>query len=78
MYDCEICGIASGCLCTVRECPDCYHPASKEQVIDRLYKGEYKNHRENMKKYLKDAFGVTFLEYSELSGDVDEMCLADI
>ena len=78
MYDCEICGIGPGCLCTLRECPDYYFPASKEQVIDRLANGLYKNHRDNMKKYLKDAFGVTFLEYAELPGDVDETCLADI
>lgn len=78
MYDCEICGIGPGCLCTVRECPDYYFPASKEQVLDRLNKGLYKNHRGSMKKYLTDAFGVTFLEYSELPGDVDETCLADI
>lgn len=78
MYDCEICGIGPGCLCAVRECSSYYHPASKEQVLDRLNKGLYKNHRDNMKKYLKDSFGVTFLEYSELPGDVDETCLADI
>lgn len=78
MYDCYICGIGPGCLCTIRECPDYYFPASKEQVIDRLERGLYKNHRDNMKKYLKDAFGIIYQDYSEVPGDVDESHLADI
>jgi hypothetical protein len=61
----------------VRECSDWYYPASKEQVIDRLARGLYKNHRDNMKKYLKDSFGIAYQDYSEIPGDVDESNLAD-
>ena len=78
MIDCCICGFGDGCLFTVRECVHVCHGATKKQIIDRLNEGRYKNYRDNMKKYLQDTFGVTFLDYSELPGDVDETYLSDI
>lgn len=60
MIDCCTCAWAEGCLFTVRECIYECREATKEQVINRLNKGEYKNYRETMKEYLLDKFGIVY------------------
>ena len=52
----ECCVCSCGDFCIAGNGDDDYNPASKEQVIRRLNKGEYKGYEQTMKRYLKRAF----------------------
>ena len=67
MIDCCICAWAEGCLFTMRECIYECREATKEQVIKRLNKGEYKNYRDAMKEYLLDKFGIVYNDNGNIS-----------
>ena len=58
--ECCVCQNDDGCLARTGE--DCFWGASKEQIINRLNKGEYPEYREYMIRYLKNMFGYTYGE----------------
>lgn len=53
--ECCLCACGHGCIAGHGD--DYFSPASKEQIIDRLDKGEYPDYTEVMKKYLRDCYG---------------------
>lgn len=53
--ECCLCACGRGCIAGHGE--DYFSPASKEQIIDRLDKGEYPDYTEVMRKYLRDFYG---------------------
>lgn len=53
--ECCLCACGRGCIAGHGD--DYFSPASKEQIIDRLNKGEYPGYTEVMKKYLRDCYG---------------------
>ena len=55
---CCLCACGSGCIAGHGD--DYFSPASKEQIINRLEKGEYPDYTDIMKKYLKEGFGYNY------------------
>ena len=58
--ECCICACGDGCLAGHGD--DDYTPASKEQVIRRLQKGEYPNYRKTMIKYVY-GYDITSIKF---------------
>lgn len=56
--ECCLCACAGHCLAGHGD--DDFIPASKEQIIDRLDRGEWINYTHTMKYYLKDNFGYNY------------------
>ena len=53
------------CLCALDFClaghgDDDYIPASKEQIVERLEKGQFSSQRKTMADYLLERYGVQF------------------
>lgn len=61
--ECCVCGAGSGCLAGNGD--DDYFPATKEQVIKRLDKGQYSSYTDTMKNYLKTRYGYDYDSNSE-------------
>lgn len=53
--ECCLCTCGRGCIAGRGD--DYFSPARKEQIIDRLNKGEYPDYTDVMKKYLRDCYG---------------------
>ena len=58
---CAICGAGNGCLAGNGD--NDYFPATKEQIIERLDNHEYESYRSQMIGFLKDAYGVEYVEH---------------
>lgn len=56
--ECCLCACGGGCLAGNGD--DDFLPASKEQIIERLDKGEYKDYTQMMKDHLKHQFGYDY------------------
>ena len=56
--ECWLCARGRGCLAGHGD--DYFSPASKEQIIDRLEKGEYPNYTKMMKEHLKTRYGYNY------------------
>lgn len=56
--ECCLCACGRGCIAGLGD--DYFSPASKEQIINRLDKGEYPDYTDIMKKYLKECFGYNY------------------
>lgn len=57
---CGICGAGDGCLAGNGD--DDFFPATKEQIIERLDRNQYKSHRDIMIKTLKEKFNYEYVE----------------
>ena len=55
---CCLCACGGGCLAGHGD--DDFWPASKEQIIERLDKGQYKSYTQIMKDHLKYRFGYDY------------------
>lgn len=55
---CCLCACGGGCLAGHGD--DDFWPASKEQIIERLDKGQYKSYTQIMKDHLKYQFGYDY------------------
>lgn len=55
---CCLCACGEGCLAGHGD--DDFCPASKEQIIERLDKGQYKSYTQIMKDHLKYQFGYDY------------------
>lgn len=56
--ECCVCACSVGCLAGHGD--DDFFPASKDQIIDRLDNGRYKDHTEYMKNYLKTYYNYDY------------------
>ena len=56
----ECCICVNGDFCLAGHGDDDYWPATKEQVIERLVKGQYESYKQTMKDYLRDKFDYTY------------------
>ena len=55
---CCLCACGEGCLAGHGD--DDFWPANKEQIIERLDKGQYKSYTKIMKDHLKYQFGYDY------------------
>ncbi len=60
---CGICGAGDGCLAGNGD--DDFFLATKEQIIERLDRDQYKNHRDIMIKTLKEKFNYEYADIPE-------------
>lgn len=56
--ECCVCGCGNGCLAGHGD--DDFYLASKETIIERLDKGEYKSYTKYMINVLKDIYGYEY------------------
>lgn len=55
---CCLCSAGGGCLAGHGD--DDFWPARKEQIIERLNKGQYEDDTQTMKNYLKEKYGYDY------------------
>lgn len=58
--ECCLCACGGGVGCLAGHGDDDFCPASKEQIIERLDKGQYKDYTLMMKNHLKHQFGYDY------------------
>lgn len=59
--ECCLCGVGEGCLAGHGD--DDFYPADKEQIIERLDKGQFPSYRQMMIDHLKRAFNYDYHGY---------------
>lgn len=59
--ECCLCGVGRGCVAGHGD--DDFYPATKEQIIERLDKGQYPSYRQMMIDHLKCAFNYDYHGY---------------
>lgn len=62
----ECCVCACGGFCLAGHGDDDYWPASKEQIIDRLTKGQYPDYTQYMIDHLKSQHGYVYRKESSI------------
>ena len=65
--ECCVCSVAGGCLAGHGD--DDFWPASKEQIIERLDKGRFKDYTEMMKEHLLHRFNYDYDKEKENEHD---------
>ena len=58
--ECCLCSAGNGCLAGHGD--DDFWPATREQIIERLDKGQYPDYRQMMIIHLKNCFGYDYKE----------------